>query len=157
MSLKLNSQFQTGNSCTSSGNGGFGSHSWDSIHNLVATEVAWTKENSPKKLWVISRPPNSYCLSHHLLTSFLLWLSCPLQRRFVAQARQCLVSSVSVSGCLQRAVLMRSAAGTAGRQTPWLQCQKVRPWSINTAPESLILPRELCKTRIRHWGPLAVD
>lgn len=49
MSPKLNSQFQTGNSCTGAGNGGYGCRSWDTIHNLVATGVAWTKERLPKK------------------------------------------------------------------------------------------------------------
>lgn len=102
MSPKLNSQFQTGNSCTDAGNGGYGSCSWDPIHNLVATGVAWTKDLLPKKLWVIFRPPNSYCLGLHLLTSFLLWLNCPLQSLFMPRACQCLVSSLFFCVCREQ-------------------------------------------------------
>lgn len=60
------------------------------------------------------------------MTSFLLWLKCPLQSLLMSRACQCLVSFfVFFLVCAQRAILMRSAAGTAGRQTPWLQCRKV--------------------------------
>ena len=125
-SPKLNSQFQTGNSCTGAGNGGYGCRSWDTIHNLVATGVAWTKERLPKKtVGHLQTAQNLIVLvSIHRLPSHHK-PNCPLQSLFlIPRVCRCLASS-SFYLCAQRTLLMRSAAGTAGRQTPWLQCQKV--------------------------------
>lgn len=72
MSSKLNRQFQTGSSCTGAGNGEYGSYSWDTIHNLVATGVAGTKEI----FWVIFRIL-SILVSIDWLPSYY---SCPSRR-----------------------------------------------------------------------------
>lgn len=62
--------------------------------------------------------------AYHPFADFLPTIAdlsqCPLQRLAKPRACQCLVSShlISVFVCVQRAVLMRSAAETAGQQTP---------------------------------------
>lgn len=71
---------------------GNGSWSWYTIHNLLVTRVVWTKGHMLKKVWLSFRTAELCSPGLCLLTSFLLWLHCPLQSFFLPREWHCLVS-----------------------------------------------------------------